>query len=273
MPTVQRQGITIHYEATGRGPCVVMAHSFMCDRTMFRHQAAALSARYRVLNVDLRGHGDSGDAPGPYSIYDLTEDVIAVLDAESVERAAWVGLSIGGFLSMRAALLHPERVAALVLMDTDAGAESAFKRLKYGALRQGLSWLGAKPLVGSLLPIFVGTTSLKERQHVRNEVRSKLRAMRLPSALHGIGAITSRDDVRARLGAICCPTLVLVGEEDQPLPPPLAQAMAERIPGARLAVIPRSGHLSALETPEAVTARLSDFLNEHYAAAALASAA
>lgn len=242
----------------------MLTHSFLCDRTMFRYQVDALKSQYRVINIDLRGHGESGDSLSPYSLYDLVEDVIEVLDAESVQQAAWAGLSIGGFLSMRAALRHPERVGALVLMDTDAGPESTFKRLKYAALRTGVSLLGPKPIVPSLLPIFLGSTSLRERKSLCAEFRQKFLDMRVKSIIPGIGAIMSRDDVRSQLSQIQCPTLVIVGQEDNPLPPPKSQAIADRIRGSNLVVIPKSGHLSAVETPEEVGAALMAFLRKNY---------
>lgn len=253
MPSLTRNGVTIAYDVVGAGPCVVMTHSFLCDRTMFRHQVAALQDRYRVINIDLRGHGASGDASGPFTVYDLVDDVIAVLDQEGVHDAVWMGLSMGGFLSMRAALRHPARVRALALLDTDAGTESRFKAFKYGVLLFGLRVAGVKPLLSSLLPIFLGPTTRAQRPAVVAELEGAFMGMRIPSVANGIQAITTRDDIQAQLAEIRCPTLVLVGAEDEPTPVASAQAIAAAVPGATLVVVPASGHLSALETPEPVT--------------------
>ena len=260
MPSIVRNGVSIDYDVQGQGPCLVMTHSFLCDRSMFRHQVAALQAHFRVINIDLRGHGASGDASAPFSVYDLVDDVLAVLDAEGERSAVWAGLSMGGFLSMRAALRHPERVRALVLMDTDAGTESRFKAFKYGALLFGLRLMGVKPLLSALTPIFLGPTTRAQRPAVVAEIEGKFMAMRIPSVANGIQAITSRDAIAAELGAIRCPTLVLVGAEDEPTPPSQSEDIARRIPGAQLQIIPGSGHLAALETPEPVTAALLRFV-------------
>ncbi|MFM2247707.1 MAG: hypothetical protein RL071_3782, partial [Pseudomonadota bacterium] len=197
MPTVIRNGVSIDYDVTGTGPCVVFTHSFLCDRSMFRHQVAALQAHFRVINIDLRGHGASGDASAPFGIYDLVDDVLAVLDAEGERAAIWAGLSIGGFLSMRAALRHPDRVRALVLMDTDAGTESRFKTVKYGALLWGLRLVGVRPLLSALTPIFLGPTTCAQRPAVVAEIEGKFMAMRIPSVANGIRAITTRDAIAA----------------------------------------------------------------------------
>ena len=112
MPIVERAGHAIHYEVSGRGDAILFAHSFLCDGSMFAYQVAALQQRWRVINVDLRGHGRSAEALTPVNFYDFAADVIAVLDAEQVAQAVWVGLSIGGFTALRAALKRPERVRA-----------------------------------------------------------------------------------------------------------------------------------------------------------------
>ncbi len=260
MPKILRNGLAIAHDVVGSGPCVVMTHSFLCDRSMFRAQVAALQTRYRVINVDLRGHGESGDSTQPFTLYDLVDDVLAVLDGEKVDHAVWAGLSIGGFLSMRAALRHPDRVRALVLMNTDAGAESAFKSFKYSVLRWGLKALGPGPIVPSLLPIFLGKTTLRTRPELREEVRRKFLAMRVPSIAEGVRTLCTRDDIRGELRRIRCPTLVIAGEEDQPLPPPHSEQIAGSIPGAELVVVPKCGHLSSLEAPEEVTRALIAFL-------------
>jgi len=87
MPMIERAGTKIDYEVSGHGPAIVFTHSFLCDGSMFAHQVAALQSRWHVINVDLRGHGRSGPALNPVSFYDFADDVIAILDAQGVDRA------------------------------------------------------------------------------------------------------------------------------------------------------------------------------------------
>ncbi len=260
MPTLTHRGLSLYYEASGNGPPVVLTHSFLCDGTMFRHQAAALEKSHRVVNIDMRGHGRSGPAEAPFTIYDLVGDVVAVLDAEGIESAVWMGLSIGGFLSLRAALTQPQRVRALVLLDTDAGPESAWKKLKYQGMKWGLKHLGPRSILPALLPIMLGRTTLRERAELRAEYANRFLAMRVDSIRPGIDAIIARDDLLFRLPQIRVPTLVVVGEEDRPLPVWKSRRIADAIPGAELVVIPRAGHLASIENPEPVTEAVTRFL-------------
>lgn len=254
------ENVSTHYEVSGAGPAIVLTHSFLCDGALFAHQVAALERTHRVINIDLRGHGRSGPSDSPFDIYDLVDDVIAVLDAEGVERAVWMGLSIGGFLSLRAALTVPDRVRALVLMDSDAGPESIWKKFKYSAMKLGLKTIGPRFIVPAVMPIMFGETTMRSRPEIREEYHRRFLELRVPSISHGIDAITGRDDILGRLKEITCPTLVLAGEEDRALPAWKSRRLADGIRGAELLVIPAAGHLSAVEQPEAVTDAIVGFL-------------
>ncbi len=253
MPTVERAGATIHYELSGQGHAIVFAHRFLCDESMFAHQVAALQPRWRVINVNLRGSGRSSAALSPLDFYDFADDVLAVLDAEGVAQAVWAGLSTGGFTALRAALTRPERVRALVLMDTDAGASPFALRVRDRLMRGVARAFGPAAVIAPMMSIMFGRTTRREQPALCEDYRRRFLAVPLPSIL-GIGrAITARDDLLPRLAQIHCPTLVLVGEEDKALPVALSRRLAAGIRGAELVVVPHAGHLSALEAPAAVT--------------------
>lgn len=121
MRTVESGGIRIAFDDLGSGTPVVLCHSFLCSREMWAGQVPRLAAEYRVVNVDLRGHGESGLAREPFNLDDLVQDVLAVLDELEIPSPVWAGLSVGGMVALRAALHVPDRVRALILFDTDAG--------------------------------------------------------------------------------------------------------------------------------------------------------
>ncbi len=260
MVTLVRAGTQIFYEASGAGPVVVFIHSFLCDGALFKHQVDALQQTHRVLNVDIRGHGRSGESESPFTLYDLVDDVIAVLDAEGVSSAIWVGLSIGGFIALRAALTKPDRVRALVLIDTEAGPQSTGKKLQDVALQFGLKTLGPRFIVPGIVTVLFGKTTQKTQPALVDEYRQRFVAMRVKSICTCIDAVMRRDDLLGRLGEIRCPTLVIVGDEDLPLPIQKSQRIADGIGGAELVVVPRAGHLSAVEQPQAVNVALTGFL-------------
>lgn len=261
MPEVERDGVSIHYEDTGSGPAVVLGHSFLCSGEMWVHQVPRLAERFRVLNVDLRGHGRSGPAAAPFTLYDLVDDLTAVLDRAGVERAVWAGLSIGGMVALRAALAVPERVSGLIVLDSHAGAESGYKALKYRALALGARALGMRPFLPAVLPLMFGATTLRTRPQLVAEYRRRFAAVHLPSMLSTLDALIHRDAVTHRLAAVEVPALVVAGAEDRSLPPRCSEEIAAALPRASLTVVPGAGHLAALEAPEAVTAALLGFLD------------
>jgi len=260
MPTISSRSPKIYYETSGNGPAVVLLHGFLCDGSLFRHQVAALQTSYRLLNIDLRGHGRSGPAEGPFSVYDLVDDVCAVLDAEAVGSAVWVGLSLGGFVALRAALTQPRRVRALVLMGTEAGAQSGLKKMQDWGLKLALKTVGPKPVVPAVLSAMLGKTSMRTKPALVEEYRRQFLAMRVDSVCLGIDAAMQRDDLVGHLQAIRCPTLVLVGDEDVPLPIARSTLICDGITGATLGVIAGAGHLSAIEQPTAVNEEMRLFM-------------
>src|SRR5438132_9221571 len=137
MPEFDRDGWKLYYEDTGGdGPPIVLVHGLLMDHTMFDPQVEALRDRYRVVAPDLRGHGRSAHRIEDYTQWDLMEDHVALLDRLGIDRAMWGGVSQGGFQSLRAALRHPDRVAGLILIDTQAGAEDEVKAPMYEAFAE-----------------------------------------------------------------------------------------------------------------------------------------
>jgi pimeloyl-ACP methyl ester carboxylesterase len=126
MPFAQVNGQNIYYEDTGgRGPAIVFSHGLLMDHTMFEPQIQALQGQYRCISWDERGHGQTADPEHceAFSYYDSADDLAALLKYLGVEKAVLVGMSQGGYLSLRCALIHPDVVGALVLIDTQAMLE------------------------------------------------------------------------------------------------------------------------------------------------------
>lgn len=258
--TLEREGQTIHYRAAGEGPAVILLHSFLCSSAMWQAQMEALSGQYRVVTVDLRGHGGSAPAVQPFDVYTLVQDVSAVLDELQIEQAVWGGLSLGGMVAMRAAFMAGDRVSGLILMDTHAGAERLYKKFKYRVMGLGAKWLGMPAMAGAILPLMFGRTTFATRPDLAETWRLQLAKLHVPSILKGLSGLMGRDDVRPRLKAVRVPTLILVGEEDIALPPADSEEIKTIISQAELQVIPAAGHLSSLEQPDEVNAFMLDFL-------------
>lgn len=258
---LQRDGATIAWDAAGRGPALILGHSLLCGRWMWNEVVPRLADRYRVLNVEFRGHGES-TATTPFRLRDLVDDWLAVLDAERVERAALVGLSMGGMTALRMALRAPERVTALVLMDTRAGKEPWLNRLKYGILRRQFRRHGVSDsLAGRLAPLMFGRSTLESKPELVDVFVREARRHDREQLDRAIGAVVGRDDA-GPVERIEHPALVVVGEQDVATPPRYSEELRRRIPGARLVTIPEAGHLSAMEQPDRIAGETLRFLSE-----------
>jgi len=260
MSSIDRQGARIAFDVRGEGPPVILGHSFLCSGAMWSHQVEPLSRHFTVINVDFRGHGASGPVAEPFTLYDLVDDLVAVLDTLGIERAAWAGLSIGGMVAMRAALTARDRVSALVLLDTHAGPERPFKKLKYKVLGLGAKLVGVRPFLPAILPIMFGRTTRQAKPELVREWGTRFARLDVPSLLRVLGALNRRDSVVDRLSEIDVPALVIVGEEDSALPPSFSAQLAAGLGNATLVTVPGAGHLAALEQPDAVTAAMLEFL-------------
>lgn len=249
-------------EETGSGPPVLLWPSLFTQRDMWRHQRAALEERYRLLLVDPPGHGESGPPRDDYTLDDCATAAVEVLDAFDVRRATWVGLSWGGMTAMRAAIARPKRVRALALFGTSADREPTRQHLANMVMAAVYRRLGlTRFLARAIRPLMIGETSEELRPELVDEIWAHVRGLERAGVLAAVNAIIHRDSITDELPRIACPTLVAVGEEDRATPPRFARAIADGIPGARLHVIPRAGHLSALEAPDEVNRLLGPFLD------------
>lgn len=251
MAYVLVDGVRIYYEEGGAGYPVLLSHGYCAAAAMWEPQVPALAPRYRLISWDLRGHGrsDSPEAPGEYSEAKTVQDMLAILDALGVRRAVLCGMSLGGYMSLAFHRDHPQRVSALVLVDSGPGFRNPARREEWNAMalaradrleREGLDALGE-------------SSEVRTVRHLQRSARGLARAAR--------GMLTESDDsVISGLERVRVPTLVVVGADDTPF---LAAAgyMADRIPGARKVVIPNAGHGANLDQPELFNRAVLEFLD------------
>jgi pimeloyl-ACP methyl ester carboxylesterase len=251
------------YTDEGPGPAVVLLHGFPLGRAMWKEQLVGIGSMYRVIAPDLRGHGDSPAPEGDYTIDEMADDVIELLDTLSLTVPVVVGgLSMGGYVALSLVARYPERVRALMLMDTRAAADSpeaAEKREEQA--RAVLAAGNPGPVVEAMIPRLFARITLEERPERVFPLRELMERNTARGVVGALRAMASRPDRRADLSNIRVPTLVLVGEEDVVTPPGEAQAMADAIPGARLEVIPEAGHLAPYENYAVANAVMLRFLD------------
>jgi pimeloyl-ACP methyl ester carboxylesterase len=264
--TVQVDGSAMSVLDIGSGPAVVLGHGWLCDAEMWSSQIDALSARYRVIVPEMWGHGQSGAMPtGTKTVTDLARQHLDLLDQLDVNRAAVVGLSLGGMWGAELALLAPERVSSLVLMATSLAAEPAESREAFLA---GVDDMAARRAISvDLADTFVSffySAGYRERQPDQVQAhRDRLLGWpseRVADSVAPVGRmIFDRRDALEDLMHISRPLLTLTGADDQALPPARVQAMANAL-SSRFEQISGAGHLLTYEVPGVVNDALLTFL-------------
>jgi pimeloyl-ACP methyl ester carboxylesterase len=247
-----------YYEDAGEGETIVFSHGFLMDHEMFIPQIDALRGSYRCVSWDQRGHGAT-EASGDWSFWDSADDLLGLLDHLRVESAFLVGMSQGGFISLRTALAGPPRVRGLVLIDTQAGLESPDLVPAYDAMVAQWTTEGPTQELGQ------ATASIILGPGTDQEPWIEKWMARDPDDLGPIyRTLMSRDDITDRLGDISAPALVLHGEDDVAIAVDRARTLCEGLGGCDgLLLIPGAGHASNLGDPDTVNEAIDSFLKKH----------
>lgn len=243
-------------DSGGEGPAVILSHGFLMDHSMFDPQVPALAPEFRVIAWDERGFGATEFDEKPFTYWDSASDALALCDHLGIDRAVFGGMSQGGFLSLRAALLAPERVRALVLIDTQAGAEHPDKVEMYGEMIE--AWVTVGP--GDELANIVAGIIIDDPAENPRWI-AKWQSGRHELVREAGVCLLERESVLERLGEITCPALVIHGDNDSAIELDKAEAMSAALPGsAGVVVIEGAAHAASLTHPEPVNAALLPFL-------------
>ncbi|MGY1812529.1 3-oxoadipate enol-lactonase [Blastococcus sp. SYSU D00820] len=232
-------------------PVVVLSNSLGSTRAMWDPQVPALAERYRVLTYDIRGHGESPAPAGPYSLDDLVDDVLALLDRLGVAKAHVAGVSLGGMTALRMAAREPDRVDRIAAMFTSAKVDPQGFLDRARAVREH----GTAPIAPAVVSRWL--TPAHAAQHP--DLVTRLEAMIETADDEGYAAcceVVAGLDLREDLARITAPTLVVSGAEDLALPPAHQQAIADGIAGAQFLSVSPGAHLANLEQPLQVTGAL-----------------
>ncbi|VTU14015.1 3-oxoadipate enol-lactonase 2 [Variovorax sp. SRS16] len=245
----------------GSGELLVFLHGIGGNKSNWDRQLARFGAHAQAVAVDFRGYGESDDYEGAAGISQFADDVARVIRHFGAARAHVVGLSLGGRVAQRLALLHPDLIASLALVD----ARSDARDTRTPAEREAFLGARSKPLQSGKTPSDIAPAVVKSlvgpnaSPAVVAELTQSIASLRTDSYLKTIEANVC-DDFAGDLGKIRAPTLVLVGEHDTTTPLRHSQELVGLIPGARLQVIADAGHLTNIEQPEAFNACLAEFL-------------
>lgn len=239
---------------------VILIHAYPLNKNMWADQIEVLKKDFRVLALDIRGFGKS-DLKFPYTLENIVDDVIDLMNFQKINQAIIAGLSMGGFVALRAIERNPERFQALILANTKSESDSDEAKLgRYKGLVK-IDKEGVNEFTDSFIKNALSKETMAEKPKVFARASSIANESKKEGIAAGLLALTSRTDTTEGLSSIKVPTLIIQGEFDSVIPMKAAVALNEKIKGSKLVIVPRVGHLSNLEDPEAFNRALIEFVN------------
>jgi len=260
MPTIISGDATISYEVTGEGDPVLLIMGLGADSRGWTLQAPPFAEQFQVMTFDNRGVGRSSVPAGPYSTEQMARDALAVMDGAGIEHAHVLGVSLGGTIAQHLALMEPARVRSLVLASTWAGPSewrSRLRTMQLGILENE----GVEALVRARIMFVFSPPLFSDAPDLLQLIEKTMAETSLEGYLHQLDAAEAHD-VRARLGEIKVPTLVLTGKRDILVPPELTEEVAALIPGAELVVLD-SAHAIQFEEALRFNELVLSFFGDH----------
>lgn len=254
---VKTNGIETHYTIEGEGPWLTMSHSLACNLSMWDEQAKVLSRRFKVLRYDTRGHGKSDAPKAPYTLEQLADDAKALFGALGITRTHWVGLSMGGMIGQVFELKYPGVFSSMVLADTTSRYPADAVQTWDERVRTARAH-GMEAMVEGTMGRWFTEPYRSAHKDVMEQIAVGIRETPV-EGYAGCCAAISKMDALDRLKEIDCPTLVIVGEQDQGTTPAAARLIQENINGAELVIIPSAAHLSNVEQAQAFNSALASF--------------
>jgi len=252
----------IHYEDSGgKGPAILFSHGLLWSTAMWRFQIEEFRRDFRCVAYDHRGQGKSEVTADGYDMDTVTQDAIRLIEKLAIAPVHFVGLSMGGFVGMRIAARRPELVRSLALIETASDPEPRLNVPRYKLLLFFSRIFGVPALTPAVMKVMFGKTFLGDP--ARKELRQSMVQALIDNDWVGMGraidGVLRRQPVAPEeMAKIRCPTIVISGAEDRAVVPARSERTARQIPGARFMTIPRAGHTSSIENPEAVNAALRE---------------
>ena len=257
---VKVNSISINYELYGKeeADILMFSHSLGTNLLMWDPQVKVLRDKYKLICFDTRGHGKSDVPDGAYTLEQLAQDAVGLMDTLGIEKVHWIGLSMGGMIGQAVALNYPERLKSLILCDTAAKVNEEDQPIWQQRIDTALKH-GMEALLEATLERWF-TKPFREKKPPEVELIKKLFVSTPVKGFVGCAEAIRKLNYLDRLPKIKLPTLIIVGQEDMGTPVEVAKEMHKRISNSELVIIPSAAHLSNLEQPEKFNTALIDFL-------------
>ena len=254
------KGIKVQYELTGpeSAPVVACSHSLAGSMAIWDSQVAALEGKYRVLRYDTRGHGGSSAPDEPYTMEMLASDAAALFDVLEIEKVHFMGISMGGMIGQTLALMHPEKVASLILCDTTSMVPEAMQPVWEERITTARE-KGMAAMVDETLARWFSPAFFENNPEAIARIREIILKTPVPGFV-GCSRAISNFNVHEDLSRIVVPTLIMVGENDPGTPVEASRQIRDGIPDAVMVELPNAYHLSNIEAAEAFNENLMAFM-------------
>lgn len=258
--TVIKNKLSVFSNGDPANQPIIFVHGFPFDHNMWHNQINDLSRNYFCVSYDIRGLGDSPAGDGQYTMEMFADDLISIIEAHKLSKPVLCGLSMGGYIALRAVEKEENLFSALILCDTKSGSDNNDAKLKRAAGIKSISESGVKKFVEEFIPNCFAEESIKKLGDVYRQILQKSSGFS-PAGIKGcLLAMAGRTDTTEFLSGIKIPVLLICGEKDKLTPPHVMEEMSRIIPDSEFHIIPGIGHITPLENPGLVNKIIKDFL-------------
>ncbi len=263
---IQANGIQVSYldEGPAGGLPVIFIHGFPFSKEMWEKQVSALNETHRVIAYDVRGHGESERGAAQFSIPQFADDLFFFMDALKIDKAILAGLSMGGYIALHAIQQQPQRIAGLILCDTQCAADSDEGRKKRKKAIAFIQKNGLSVYAEESLTNLFATASITHKKEEVAFIKDTILKTPAENICLTLQALADRKETCTSLPQINIPVSILVGNEDKITSPELALKMQTLIKGSSLHIIDGAGHLSNLENPQQFNEYVKTFLTDFF---------
>ena len=255
-------GLSVFLEGNSKNKPIIFVHGFPFDHTMWKAQINELSKNYFCVTYDIRGLGESPAGNGQFTMESFVDDLETVMAELKLDKPVLCGLSMGGYIGLRALERMQEKFAAVILCDTKPEADNSEGKLKRAGAIKRINTEGLIPFTKDFVTNCYGDHYKQNHKEEFEKRIAKSSAFDPVGVKGSLLAMLSRTDTSDYLNKIKIPTLVICGEFDALTPSSVMKAMADKINEAEFVVINDSGHMSPIENPEEVNKAIQNFLNK-----------
>lgn len=243
---------------------IIFVHGFPYDHTMWDYQITELSKDYFCVTYDIRGLGESYIGDGQYTMEAFVWDLYSVMDELHIEKPILCGLSMGGYISLRAVEKEQKRFSGLILCDTRSEADDNEGKIKRSNAIDKISVQGVEAFTAEFVPNCFHPKTPKKLSEMYQQIFDIAKNQNSIGVKGAIIAMLSRGDTTATLKQIKIPTLVLAGSEDALTPPNVMKKIAKKIKKSKFYIVPKSGHMTPLENPEFINKKIMRFIEKNF---------